>query len=180
MNTPPEQINGTLVRLRRATPDDAPPLFLAAADPEVMRYMDWEMPTSDTETRKHLEEAEQRWIDKTEFQWIIEDRASGVLVGTISIRPKGHAADFGFFLARAHWHKGYASEAGQLVMNWLKEQPEVLRIWATADAENVRSQRVLERLGLRREGVLRMATYRPNLGSEPRDTVLYAWCARDA
>jgi hypothetical protein len=58
-------------------------------------------------------------------------------------------------------------------------QPEILRIWATADAENVRSHKVLERLGLHREGVLPMATYRPNIGGQPRATAVYAWCNRD-
>jgi [ribosomal protein S5]-alanine N-acetyltransferase len=180
MDTPPERIDGKLVRLRRTTPEDARTLFLAAADPEVMRYMEWAAQTSDAETRKHLEGAEQRWIDGTEFQWIIEDRATGVLAGTISFRPKGHSVDFGYFLARTHWRKGFALEAGQIVLAWLKEQPELFRIWATADAENTRSHKVLERLGLGREGVLRFATYRPNIGGEPRDTALYAWCKRDA
>jgi hypothetical protein len=73
-----------------------------------------------------------------------------------------------------------AHEAGTLVVNWLKAQPEVLRIWATTDVENIRSHQVLERLGLQREGVLRMATFRPNVGGAPRDTAVYAWCRSDA
>lgn len=180
MNTPPEQIDGVRVRLRRATPEDAPALFLAAANPMVMKYMEWAAQTSDTQARQHLEGAAQRWNEGAEFQWIIEDQASGALAGTISIRPKGHSADIGYFLAQAHWRKGFALEAGQIVVAWLKAQPEIFRIWATADAENTRSHKVLERLGLKREGTLRMASCRPNIGGDPRDTALYAWCKRDA
>lgn len=176
MKIPPETIDGALVRLRRATPKDAPALFLAAASPDVMKYMTWPAQARDSETRSHLEGAEQRWIDGTEYQWIIEDRSTNSLVGTISFRPTAHAADFGYFLAKSYWSKGMASEAATLVVNWLKVQPEIFRIWATADAENIRSHTVLERLGLYREGVLRMATYRPNIGGQPRDTALYAWC----
>ena len=180
MTKPPEQIDGVQVRLRRAKPEDAPALFLASANPTVMQYMEWAAQTSDTLTRQHLEGAEQRWNDGAEFQWIIEERASGALAGTISIRPKEHSADLGYFLAQAHWGKGFALEAGQIVVAWLQAQPEIFRIWATADAENTRSHQVLERLGLKREGSLRMATYRPNIGGEPRDTALFAWCKRDA
>lgn len=180
MKIPPETIEGALVRLRRATPEDAHALFLAAASPDVMKYMTWPAQASDSETRSHLEGAEQRWIDRTEYQWIIEERSTNSLTGTISFRPAAHAADLGYFLAKSYWSKGFASEAATLVVNWLKAQPEVSRIWATADAENIRSHAVLERLGLIREGVLRMATYRPNIGGEPRDTALYAWCKGDA
>ena len=180
MKTPPELIYGVLVRLRRAIPEDAQALFLAAAHPDVMKYMEWAAHASDAETRSHLEGVAQRWIDGTEYQWIIEVRSTGNLAGTISYRPKAHAADFGYFLATSHWGKGLAIEAATLVVNWLRAQPEILRIWATADAENFRSHKVLERLGLRREGVLRMATYRPNIGGLPRDTAVYAWCKDDA
>ena len=176
MKTPPELIDGILVRLRRATPDDAPALFLAAASPEVMKYMGWPAQASDSETRSHLQGAAQRWVDGTEYQWIVEERSSGNLAGTISFRPKAHAADFGYFFAKSHWGKGLAHESTTLVVNWLKTQPEMLRIWATADAQNNRSHKVLERLGLQREGILRMATYRPNIGGLPRDTAVYAWC----
>ncbi|HNV60555.1 MAG TPA: GNAT family N-acetyltransferase [Rhodoferax sp.] len=176
MNTPPELIDGVRIRLRRATPDDAPAMFLAAASPDVMKYMEWAMQSSDSETLSHLEGAAQRWVDGTEYQWIIEELSSGNFVGTMSCRPKAHAADFGYFLAKSYWGKGFALESATLVVNWLKAQPEILRIWATSDALNIRSHRVLERLGLQREGLLRMATYRPNIGGLPRDTVIFAWC----
>ena len=119
MNAHPEQIDGALVRLQRAKPPDASALFLASADTRVMKYMERAAQTSDAQTRRHLEGAEQRWNDGAEFQWIIEDRDSGALAGTISICPKGHSADFGYFLAQAHWRKGFALEAGQIVVGWL-------------------------------------------------------------
>ena len=53
------------------------------------------------------------------------------------------------------------------------------RVWATVDAENARSAAVLVKAGLQREGVMRKATLRPNMGAPydktPRDTALYAW-----
>ncbi len=180
MQHPPEQLIGARVTLRRTTPEDSQALFLIASEPEVLRYMDWPAPRNSEEIKARHEGTKARWESGTEYQWVIMDKPSDTVIGTISFRPKGHAVDFGYFLARAHWGKGLASDASSLVVNWLRTQPEILRIWATADAENVRSHRVLERLGMRREGVMRMATYRPNIGGAPRDAVLYAWCRGDA
>ncbi len=180
MKPPPEIIEGHSIRLRRASPADAPALFNAAAHPDVMRYMDWPAPKTDQAIRTHLESVFESWNGGIEFQWIIEEIASGDLAGTIALRPRGHAADFGYFLAKSHWGKGIASAAGALVISWLKEQQEILRIWASADFENTRSHRVLERLGLKREGTLQMGTYRPNIGGLPRDTAIFGWCKREA
>lgn len=162
-----------MVILRRATPGDAQCLYLAATHPEVMRFMDWPMPTGPGDTEAHLREAWASWDGGSEYQWIIFERNSPACVGTISCRPKGHEADFGYFLARKHWGRGLATDAALAVIAWLESQPEITRIWATVDVENVRSRRLLERVGLQLETVRRMATLRPNIGGPPRDTAVY-------
>jgi RimJ/RimL family protein N-acetyltransferase len=47
-------------------------------------------------------------------------------------------------------------------------------VWATCDVENLASARVLERVGMTREGVLRRWTVYPNLGDTPRDCLCYS------
>lgn len=54
MQPPPDTIDGDLVKLRRARPADAQALYLAARDPEVMRFMDWPMPSDPRDTELHL------------------------------------------------------------------------------------------------------------------------------
>jgi ribosomal-protein-alanine N-acetyltransferase len=176
----PEVIPRTLISLRHIAIADAPTLFAAADHPDVMKYMDWAHPKSVSDTLTHLQKADTAWAEATEFQWAILDRITDELVGTISCRPKAHAADFGYFLSRNHWGKGYATDAVRQVVELLFAQTEIIRVWATADAENNSSRRVLERAGLRLEGFMRMATLRPNLGGPPRDTALYARCRGDA
>lgn len=53
-------------------------------------------------------------------------------------------------------------------------QPSIRRVWATCDAENLASVRVLEKLGLSREGLLRQWAVRPNISSEPWNACIYA------
>jgi len=174
MQSPPETITTPLVVLRRAGPADGEALFQHARDPEVMRFMDWPIPAEARHTEAHLEAAVVEWEKGSEYQWIILERRTGECAGTIACRPKGHAADFGYFLGRQYWGRGLASEAGEAIVSWLAGRPEILRIWAATDIENARSRRLLERLGLKLEGVLRMASIRPNIGGPPRDTAIYA------
>lgn len=180
---PPVIIEGVRLRLRRSSPDDAPHAFAAAADAEVMKYLDWPAQRSQAEARAYLEGCEQRWRSGAEFHWMVELKpaaAAGVaggraIVGSIACRVHGHAADFGYLLASAAWGRGYGTEAAALLVGWLQRQPEIVRIWATTDVDNVRSARVLEKVGLLREGVMRKATVRPQMGGGPRDSALYAW-----
>lgn len=176
MLSPPEIIQGRRVRLRRSAPSDSAGVFRAAANPNVMRYMDWAMQSEESEAKAYLEGCVTRWGEGTEFHWVIEVNESTALVGCIACRVNGSDADFGYFIAEPHWGKGFASESASLVVEWLQQQPTVLRIWATTDYENERSASVLRRVGLEFEARRRMATYRPNIGGLPRDTLVFARC----
>lgn len=172
---PPVLIEGVRLRLRRSTPDDAPSTFRAGAHAEVMRYMDWPAHRSEADARAYLEGCQARWEAGTEYHWVIVDKRSAAVIGSIACRVQGHACDFGCLLAHEAWGQGLGTEAAGLMVGWLRRQPEILRVWATTDPENTRSMRVLGKLGLEAEGVLRMATWRPQIGGQPRDTAVYAW-----
>ncbi|MBK9134849.1 MAG: GNAT family N-acetyltransferase [Betaproteobacteria bacterium] len=179
MNPAPVVIEGVRLRLRRSTPADAAEVFRTAAHPDVMAYMDWPAHRTPADAAAYLQGCVARWEAGTEYHWLIVAKAGAQaneqVLGSISCRMRGHAADFGYLLAREAWGHGFGSEAALLLVGWLKRQPQIVRIWATTDRDNARSARVLEKAGLVREGVMRRATPRPQLGGAPRDTVLYAW-----
>jgi [ribosomal protein S5]-alanine N-acetyltransferase len=183
MAAPPVLIEGVRLRLVRATPDDAATLFALVDDAQVMQFMDWPRAGSVDDTRRHLEAMQRAWATGSEHQYLIQAKPGGAALGSISFRrhpPGGPSADFGYLLGRAHWGHGYATEAAALLLGWLQRQREVVRVWATCDAHNTRSAAVLERAGLQREGLLRRATLRPNVGGGPRDTLMYAWVREEA
>lgn len=66
------------------------------------------------------------------------------------------------------------TEAARAVIAWLTRLPSIYRVWAICDTENLASAKVLEKVGLLREGTLRCATMRPNLSSRPRDSFIFA------
>ena len=176
----PVLIEGVRLRLRRSTVADAPWTFIAASDAELMRYMDWPAHRTEGDARAYLEGCAARWDAGAEFHWVIERKPGGEPIGAVACRPHGHAVDFGYFLARAHWGQGLGSEAARLLVGWLQRQSDIVRIWATADTANLRSTAVLLKAGLVQEGVMRKATVRPNIGGAPRDTALFAWVRDDA
>jgi RimJ/RimL family protein N-acetyltransferase len=171
---PPDVIELSRVRLRRPRPSDAEALFECASDLELARYMDWPVTTSMSELKERIGQREKRWVSGEEFYWVIalpnEDRA----IGAIACRVDKHAADFGFFVNRRYWRKGYATEAAQAVVDWAMSVPNVWRVWATCDVENVASARVLQKVGLSCEGTSRRSIVRPNLSHEPRDSFVYS------
>ena len=82
--------------------------------------------------------------------------------------------DFGYVLARPYWGKQIMAEALGAVVEWWAQQEGVERLTATCHPDNLRSARVLEKVGMKREGVLSDHHVYPALSSERRDAVCYA------
>ena len=93
----------------------------------------------------------------------------------IELRMEGSfKAELGFVVARAEWRKGYATEAVRAVMDMAFSLANVCRVWAVCDIDNRASARVLEHVGMTREGVLARFEIHPNISKEPRDVMCYA------
>ncbi len=160
--------------LRRAQLQDAPAIFEYASDPEVTRLMDWRTHAEVSEAAGFIESSEKAWARGTEFTWLITIKPDGLPAGAISCRPAGCRAEIGYVLNRRYWGNGYATEAARRVMEWLLADRAVWRVCATCDVDNLASARVLEKIGMTREGKLRRFVIRPNLGPQPRDSFIYA------
>ena len=96
------------------------------------------------------------------------------MIGTIGVMawvPDHHCAEVGYSLGRKWWRQGYASEALAELLNRLFAEPGVNRVEAMCDVRNPASARVMEKCGMRREGILRQRVY--NKG-EAVDVLLYA------
>ncbi len=88
--------------------------------------------------------------------WAIEH--AGAVIGGINLRlhVEHHLAAMGYSLARSYWGQGLTTEAARAVMEAaFAVDTSLNRIRAMADARNIGSLRVMEKLGMVREGVLR-------------------------
>jgi [ribosomal protein S5]-alanine N-acetyltransferase len=80
-------------------------------------------------------------------------------------------SEIGYWLAQAHWGKGVGSAVVAILTKLAFEQTEITRLFAPIHATNVRSQRVCEKNGFVREGLLRQSTMK---WSKAIDVVLWA------
>src|SRR5690606_6355662 len=146
-----------------------------ASDPEVTRYLLWRPHVDVAQTKQFIQSCLDRWDSGKELSWIITFHGSNEAIGMISCGPEGHKAVLGYALARSYWGQGIMTEAARCVTDWLRASPKIYRIWATCDVENRASARVMEKIGMECEGVLRRWMVFPNISPEPRDSLMYAW-----
>lgn len=97
---------------------------------------------------------------------------NGKLIGTVNLEVdhETRSAMLGYAIARTCWGQGVATEAARAVVAWGIETFQLTRIWASTDSRHVRSIRVMEKLGLQREGV-RIAD-RIGRDGKPTDSVV--------
>jgi ribosomal-protein-alanine N-acetyltransferase len=172
--SPPETFELERLRLRRPKLSDADALFAIGSDPEVAHYADWPLNTSMADSLARLRQRAKDWKTGVEYYWVITLKPHDRAIGAIGSRVNQHAADVGYLLDRHHWGNGYATEAARAIVAWAWSVPSIRRIWATCDTENLASARVIEKIGLAREGILRQAIVRPNISSQPRDAFIFS------
>jgi len=145
-----------------------------ASDPAVAKYMTWTPHRGVDDTKDFLTRCERVWADGSAFPWSLWRKQDGAFVGLIEMRVHANAADLGYALGRRWWRQGLMSEAVTAVVQWALEQPSIYRVWATCDVENEASARLLARVGMEREGVLRRWLVHPNVSEAPRDCLCYS------
>src|SRR5262245_6563227 len=168
--TPPAISETERLRLRPPGIEDTAAIFdQYAQDAEVTKYLTWHPHYDIEETQHFLRRCLSGWEQAAAFPWVICRKSDGRLIGMVEIRPGGHKPDLGYVLAREFWGNGYAPEAVKAIVEWALAQADVWRVWAVCDVDNRASARVLEKVGMQRDGVLRRWIIHPNISAEPRD-----------
>ncbi len=160
------------LNLREFEPSDFDRVHSYATDSEVVRFMEWG-PNSAEETRDFLLRAcsYAKENPRRKFELAVIEVVSGQLVGGIGLHISDAQAMLGYCFASSVWGQGYATEAARLLLAYGFSSLNVHRVWARCDSENIASIRVLEKLGMRREG---LAKHDCRIRGEWRNTFLYA------
>ena len=157
MNDPmgPDVIKTERLVLQPWSFEDLPDVLSYAADEEWGRYLPVPRPYGDADARRFI--AAQVLLDREQHaSWSMWLDGHGI--GGINIRfsSEFRIGEVGYSVARAFWDRGFATEAARAVITHAFEAyPPLLRVRAMADSRNVRSHRVLEKIGMVREGLLR-------------------------
>ena len=141
------------LRPHRLTDVDAVLSF--ASDPEWARYLPVPQPYTRSDAEKFI--ASQILLNEDRHQaWAITQNDK--LIGGINIRLDFHhqVGEIGYSIARPYWGRGFITQVARAIIDAAFETySDLNRIRAIADARNVASQRVMDKLGMTREGLLR-------------------------
>lgn len=145
--------------LRRFIVGDAPAMFRNwAGDPEVTRYLTWPTHRSAAET----EEVVRGWVGEyacgSSYNWCMEWKETEEPVGSIGVvgfSERAGWAEIGYCLTRRLWGRGVMTEALTAVEDFLFREVGCSRVQAKHDVENPASGRVMQKSGMKQEGVLR-------------------------
>ena len=160
--------------LRPFAPGDVDDVFEYAQDPEWAEFLLDSVPQPYTRLDADRFVADRMLAPKTEPCWAIV--LDGVSIGGIilSIDAKHETGAIDYALARPHWGQGLMTEAASAVVDWGFRQRGLARISSHADLRNRRFWRVMEKLGMVREGVFRSQRKDPRPGHPRVDFVYYA------
>ena len=143
------------LRLRGWREGDVELMAAIYAEPEVVRYL---RPLDLEGTRQQLSRFVDHWEEHEFGLWAVEERASGRLIGRIGLvyhddwTERPYDAEVGWTLERSTWGRGLATEGGAAALRFGFETGGMERIISIAHRDNGASQRVMEKLGLKREG----------------------------
>jgi putative acetyltransferase len=147
--------------LRQIVPADAEEIFAFSRGPETGRDAGWKPHETLEETRLIMQEIflEQESV----FGMVLKE--TGVMIGSVGLiddplRENDSVRMLGYALGEAFWGQGFMTEAAGAVVTYGFEEMDLDLISATCYPFNLRSKRVLEKLGFRYEGTLAQAERR--------------------
>ena len=139
--------------LRRWRDADREPFAALNADPAVMEHMQGLMPRERSDD--FVDRIEAHWAEHGWGLWAVEVAGAAPFVGYVGLWPADYLApgmvEVGWRLAREHWGHGYATEAAAEALRFGFTALSLPEIVSFTVPQNVRSRRVMERIGLVRD-----------------------------
>lgn len=168
--------------LRRFKLSDAKAMFNNyTSDTKVTEFLNWQPHKSAKETKKVLLKWTTNYHNKQNYNWAIELKEIGQVIGSISANRNnvlwhnGKKAiitkEIGYALGSDWWEKGIMTEALSAVIDFLFANTDTTRIAAKHNPENIGSGKVMQKAGMQYEGTFRQS-HTSNYGVE--DSAVYA------
>jgi RimJ/RimL family protein N-acetyltransferase len=145
------------VRLRPIEARDGPGLFATYADPVTARYLSHPPLTDPAQGDELAARSISSNAEGSSVQLAIERRADGAFLGMcllFNFNEQCARAEIGYTLMREHWSQGYMAETLPGLIEYAFGARGLNRLEADIDPRNSASERVLLKMGFRREGLL--------------------------
>jgi len=155
---PDPPLSDGIVSLRMFVPSDAPIVHANLDDPGVRAYMSIPLDQTLEGSTRFILSREDAMRSGTSATFAVTDAATGELLGSIGVERSADdpaIGDIGYWLFATHRGRGVMTRAVRLITPWAFEALGLARLQITVHLDNVASQRVAEKSGYLREGVLR-------------------------
>ncbi|WP_446218511.1 GNAT family N-acetyltransferase [Micromonospora sp. IBHARD004] len=176
---PDGRLTDGVVTLRRLGPDDVAAMYRLHTRPEVVANRVPPAPPTRAAIERRCLKAESHWLAGGSADFAVLDAATGAVAGGCALvydEPSTGQAMLGYSLLPEARGRGLATRTVRLLAGWAFGVG-LARLWAGTRPENVASQRVLEKVGFRREGLARGRL--PGPDGTRVDSVLYGLLATD-
>lgn len=144
--------------LRGVTTEDANDMFKYLSDIDVVKPMGLEPFKTIKDVWDEISWYKSIYDEGTGIRWGITLKDSGKVIGScgfLNMLKKHCRAEIGYELSKDYWGKGIASEALEAVVKYGYDQFQLERIEALIEPANLASQKLVERQGFKKEGLLR-------------------------
>ena len=152
--------------LRRLCSDDAEFILELLNQPSFLRYIGDKGVRNTADAIRYIETGPQASYERFGFGlYLVELKDSDVSIGMCGLlkRETLPDVDIGFAFLPGYWSQGYAFEAAAAVMNHGREVLGLRRIVAITSLDNAASIKLLEKLGLRFEGLIKLGEDQPEV-----------------
>jgi RimJ/RimL family protein N-acetyltransferase len=145
------EIETERLRLRGWRDGDVADLAGIRSDPEVGRWLGFPDPAKAAES---IALWGAHWQEHGFGLWAVEEKQSGRFAGRIGLMhhddwtASAHDAEIGWTVAREFWGRGYATEGARAALDWARARGAPRQIISITRPDNLRSRRVMEKLGL--------------------------------
>ena len=129
-----------------------------ASREEVAKYMPWSAHKDINLTKELVSGWINEYKNNDTYNWVIELKENHKIIGNISVTKKNDAiycCEIGYCLSSDYWGKGYMPEAMRGVLDFLFMKVNYNRIECYHKVENINSGKVMEKVGMKCEGLLR-------------------------
>ena len=92
-------------------------------------------------------------------KWFFIEKKDGTKIGEIGHNMLGKFLEIYYYLVQSERGKGYGTEAVMIMVDYLFLSRELMRVQATTEVSNIVSQRVLEKVGFTKEGIIRKSNF---------------------
>jgi len=161
--------------LRELKETDIQAVHEYASDPVNSIYVPWGPNTlKETEEFIRLCIEYQHQKDRVDFELAVIEKGSGKLIGIcgLHISDKENSGGWiGYCINKPYWRNGYGTEIGKTLLDLGFNQFKLHRIYATCHPSNVASERILQKIGMQKEGHMRKDV---RFKGGWRDSLLYA------